>query len=304
MLQILGIVFPIFAIIGLGKAAIRWKFMDATGSAILSRFTFYVPIPALLFGTISEMAVGNSFRLGGAYIVCCLMLYGIALAAGRWLTEPSLAHRAVFALDATLSNAVFLGTPLVSALWGVAGLNLLIGIIIFTNILIPLSIILMEIGSNTKTSRLIVSDILLALLKNPVIVFTILGLLWRLTGLPLPAPARLFVDLLARAAAPLALFCLGMSLPAIRWDVIQEAAMGSALKLIVMPALVWGFCYAVGVSGLALAVAVLTAAMPTGANAFLVARGTTAYGASSATTVVLATLLSLITLPVGLFLLR
>jgi predicted permease len=46
---------------------------------------------------------------------------------------------------------------------------------------------------------------------------------------------------------------------------------------------------------------VLTAGLPTGANAFLIARGTTTYGESSATTVAMATLISVVTIPVILY---
>lgn len=50
-----------------------------------------------------------------------------------------------------------------------------------------------------------------------------------------------------------------------------------------------------------MAVAVICAALPTGANAFLLARGTTEHGAALATTMVLATGFALLTLPIVLY---
>jgi predicted permease len=61
MLQIQGIAFPIFAVIGLGKAAIFWKFADEAVSASLSRFTFYVLIPAVLLKSVSETTTTSAF---------------------------------------------------------------------------------------------------------------------------------------------------------------------------------------------------------------------------------------------------
>jgi malonate transporter len=153
-----------------------------------------------------------------------------------------------------------------------------------------------RVGGTTTARSTIIS-----LLKNPAINSLILGVLWRATGMPIPVPLHNFLDLLARAAAPLALFCLGTSLPAMSWEVIREGVSGIVLKLAVMPLVVAVLCYWDGYTGLTLAVAVLTAGLPTGANAFLIARGTTTYGESSATTVAMATLISIVTIPIILY---
>jgi len=303
VLQIVGIILPLFAIIALGKAAVRWHFMDSSGSAALSSFTFYVPIPALLFGLMAELQI--SLGVSGAYLAGCLVIYAIALWVGRWLADSSLAHRAVFALDTTFGNVTFLGVPLILSVWGKDGLGHLVGIIVVTTSLIPLSVILMEISDKRQTrSAGATKNMVLGILKNPVINSMIIGFFWRVTGIPIPDPLHNFLDILAKAAPPLALFCLGTSLPAISWEVIREGLSGTFLKLVIMPLLVATLCYSIGFTGLALAVAVLTAGLPTGANAFLIARGTTTYGESSATTVVMATMMSVITLPIILYLLR
>ena len=52
--QILGAVLPLFTIIGLGKLSANFGFLDAAGSAVLSRFAFFLLIPALLFGLINR----------------------------------------------------------------------------------------------------------------------------------------------------------------------------------------------------------------------------------------------------------
>jgi malonate transporter len=303
MLQILGIVVPLFAIIGLGKAAIHWKFLDGAGSAVLSRFTFFIPVPALLFGLMAELTV--SFGMSVVYFAGCLAIYMAALWVGRWFADPSLSHRAVFALDTTFGNVTFLGVPLILSVWGKDGLTHLVGIIAFTSVLIPISVILMEIGDKRGTGNpTTVRGTIYGLLRNPVIGSMILGFLWRVLGIPMPAPLHNVIDILGRAAAPLGLFCLGTSLPAISWEVIREGLSGTFAKLVAMPLVVAALCYSAGYTGLTLAVAVLTAGLPTGANAFLIARGASTYGEGSATTVVIATLMSVVTLPIILYCLQ
>lgn len=303
MAQIIGIVLPLFAVIGMGKTAIACNFLTAADAAVLSRFTFFVPIPALLFGLMAEVNV--SFGMSVVYFAGCLLVYVTALGIGRFLTDPSLPHRAVFALDTTFGNVTFLGVPLISTVWGKDGLSHLIGIIVFTTILIPISTVLMELGDRSRAARTTPApNLALALLKNPAISSVLAGLLWGVTGLPLPGPVHEFLDLLGRAAPPVALFCLGTSLPSMSWEVVREALSSTTLKLLVMPLAVGLLCYAAGYTDLALAVAILSAGLPTGANAFLIARGTTRYGESSATTVVMATLVSIATLPALLYWLR
>ena len=123
--------------------------MDSNGSAILSRFTFYVPIPALLFELMADLQI--SLGVSGVYFIGCLFVYAAALWVGRWLADSSRAHRAVFALDTTFGNVTFLGVPLILSLWGKDGLGHLVSIIVVTATLIPISVVLMEISGKRQT---------------------------------------------------------------------------------------------------------------------------------------------------------
>jgi predicted permease len=120
---------------------------------------------------------------------------------------------------------------------------------------------------------------------------------WRVSGIPLPSAVLRFLSLLGAAGPPLALFCLGASLPRPSgWTDLREVALSAVLKLVAMPALAALLAWLVGVRGVAFAVVVLAAAMPTGANAFLLARRFSTMMEASATTVVVTTALSLVTL--------
>jgi len=102
-----------------------------------------------------------------------------------------------------------------------------------------------------------------------------------------------------------ALFCLGGSLHGFdaraAW---KQTGVTVLLKLLALPLMVWVITTLMGLSQLEIAVATITAALPTGANAFLLARrygtGTEASGAS----VLVSTLLSVITLSVLLAVFR
>jgi predicted permease len=113
----------------------------------------------------------------------------------------------------------------------------------------------------------------------------------------MPVPVQRFLSLIGAAGPPLALFCLGAALPRpTGWSNLREVSLAALLKLAAMPALVALFAHLAGVHGVAFSVVVVAAALPTGANAFLLARRFETMMETSASTVVVSTALSMITL--------
>jgi len=300
MLQTFGLVIPIFAIIAMGWLAIHRNILDQAGSAALTGFAYWVALPSLLFGSIAEIEAKGLIDLAGIYLACCLAVYGCALAVSCFLLRCPLAQAAMFGLNSTYGNVIYLATPLVSAAFGTQGLTLILAIIaVHSGVLLPLAAVLIEVGSGKQGGiGVVVRNSAINLSKNPIIMSILLGFIWRLSGLDMPLALHNFFGLLGRAAAPLALFCLGTSLPPLARgsSSVREAAAGTIMKLAVLPLSVGLVAWAAGLPGLQWRVAVLTAAMPTGANAFLLARRATDYAEASATTVVLTTAISVLTI--------
>jgi predicted permease len=150
--------------------------------------------------------------------------------------------------------------------------------------------------------RVVLRRLLLALVRNPIIVAIVGGSLWRMAGPPMPAAASQLLGMLGDAAIPTALFSLGLTLRSygIRGNLLPAVVL-SGLKLALLPMLVFALgAGAVGVDPGVLAVAVLVAASPTGVNAYIFAqRNGHAVGVVS-TTIVLGTLFSMLTLPLVL----
>ncbi len=121
----------------------------------------------------------------------------------------------------------------------------------------------------------------------------------------MPAPVRSTLELVGAATAPVSLFCLGGSLRGLRAGAsLGRTALGVPLKLLAMPLLVWMFGLALGLSPLEMAVAVTAAALPTGANAFLLAARYATDPAASGAQVLVSTVLSVATLTAVLALFR
>ena len=298
MSAILEVVAPVFIIVALGYVAAQRRLIDEAGFRGLTAFTFNLAIPALLF------AGGTSGHGGGTtaavvFMLACLAVYGLGLLIGRGVLRQNLGNAALFALNAAYGNAVMMGIPLIAAAFGQAGLSILLTILaLHSMVLLSLGTVVAEIGRHRDAPLMrLVRSTLVGILRNPVVMAVMAGLAWSTLALPVPGVVRHTLEMLGAAAPPIALFCLGGSLAGYRLrSALQEVLWAVPLKLVVLPLLVWLGCRLAGLPALETGVAVTVAAMPTGANAFLLARRYALGAAASGATVLVSTMLSLLTL--------
>jgi malonate transporter len=296
---VLEVVAPVFVIVALGWAAARFRYIDAAGFKGLNTFTFTLGAPALLFlgGTTAQ---GGGGPAALAFFCGTAVLYAAALLAGRWLLGMALSPAGLFALNASFGNTVMMGIPLVVAGFGVQAMPVMLAILaLHSMVLLGVATVVAEIGLNARAPlHRVLWATARGVARNPIVMSVLVALVWRNIGLPPPTGLlRHTLDLLGAAAPPVALFCLGGSLLGFNaraaW---RETAVVLALKLLVMPLLVWGACRLLAVPPAQAAVAVLVAALPTGANAFLLAQRYQVAAEQSGAAVLLGTLLSVVTL--------
>lgn len=296
-LVVLQVVAPIFAIILAGYLAALRNWIDAAGFKGLNSFAFTLAAPSLLF------ASGTAGHQGGgaaalAFFLGVGVLYVGTLLGGRAAGLP-LGANGMLALDAAYGNTVMMGIPLVVAGFGQEGLSILIAILaLHSMLLLGAGTVIAEVAHNEKAAPLRLLAVTLAgMARNPVFVAVTAALIWSTLHLPVPAPARATLQMLGAATAPVALFCLGGSLKGFDaragW---RQTGVTVALKLVVLPILVWAIGRAMGLAPTELAVAVIAAAMPTGANAFLLARRYATGTDTSGAAVLVSTTLSVLTL--------
>jgi predicted permease len=117
------------------------------------------------------------------------------------------------------------------------------------------------------------SALLLAIIKNPFVLSCVVGILFHSLGLVPPKLLLDVLDIIGKGALGLALLAAGAGL---RFEELKAtgttAALATALKLGLMPLLVFLLTSLLGVSGTAQHVAVICAAVPTGSGAYVLAR--------------------------------
>lgn len=291
------VILPVFVLIALGYAAARLKWMSEEGLRGLNDFVFRLALPCLIFnGATSPHEGGGATAL--AFFTGCLTAYALAMLVARWPLRMRLGEANTFGLNASFGNSGMIGIPLVLAAYGQAGLSQLLAIIgLHSLILLPIATVIGELAHGGRAPLWqILRATMVSILKNPIMIAVLLGFVVYQSGLPVPGPARRFLELTGAAASPAALFCLGGTLVA--FDARRDwpsALICTSVKLLVMPLLVWLVGQAIGLPPLAMAVALITAALPTGANAFFLSRRYAAGAERSGATVLLSTLLSVVT---------
>ncbi len=311
-----AIIVGIFGLVGLGYASRRTGLLAASVGRGLTDFVFKAAIPILLFDTLSsaDFQELSPWRIWAAYFIPFALIWACGRLTIRHVFGRDERAGIVAGGSAAFSNGVLIGLPLMQAAFGEAGTIYLIVIVaVQLPVMMLVSVVLHEFatsaeseasglrGSRGEAAR----RLALALATHPILLSILAGLLWRLTGIQAPGVALSILDPLARAAGPLALFAAGMAL--LDYGVarqVRPAFAIAALKLFVMPALVFACAQALALPPLGIAVVTLTAACPTGVNAFLIARRLGAGQALASNAMLISTAGAVVTVSLWLVLLQ
>ncbi len=308
MQSILETVLPIFGLILCGYVVGRRGWMSEEAIKGLNTFVFYLAIPALLFRAMARGPGLIEISIVGAYMSAILVTFVLALLVSGLLFRTNLAERALFGMGSTFSNTVLLGIPLIfTALGDAGGVQLMLIITFHSIVIFPVITVLIELGLGAGQGwRSLAINTVKALAVNPIILALVAGIAYGASGLALPGPVDRFAVLLGAAAAPCALFALGATLTAftIAGDLKETLAI-VFMKLFIHPAIMAVMAlYVFDLTPLAAAVAILTAAIPSGANVFIMARQYNIYLARSASAVLISTALAVVTLSILLAVLK
>ncbi|TMV56183.1 AEC family transporter, partial [Thioclava sp. BHET1] len=240
MLGVLTRILPFFAVIGIGYASGRFNFISEAATAGITRFVFYFALSALLFRFASNLSLEQIFDLHFvmAYLSAGFIVFAIAAAVAFWRRLP-LDQAAMEALVAVSGNTGFMGLPMLVALLGQAAAGPMLLIVSMDMIVFSSLVTLFITAARTGRLRLETFRHLgLGLVKNPMIVSMVAGLLWSASGAPVPKPLNEFMALLGGAATPGALFAIGASLASKSAERLEVAIWLSACKLLLHPAMV------------------------------------------------------------------
>lgn len=266
MTAILSITAPIYILITLGYLAARSQLISPIQLRGMGVFVLNFALPALLFQALSRHPAGEVFdrKYMIAYGAGSLCVFAAGLAMAKWRGQ-TLTASAVNALGMTISNAGFVGYPLMYTVIGEkAALFMAQNMLIENLFILPLFLIIVEsAGSRGKPLAQTVRGIVIGLVKNPMILAIAAGMAFSLYGADVPVILDKTTAMLAAASAPIALFVmggrlLGLKLAGSTVDIIQ-ITLG---KLFLHPLLVVGLLYLLEAGAQTLFIAAMFASVP------------------------------------------
>lgn len=263
---ILSITAPIYILIALGYVAARAQVLAPVELRGMGIFVLNFALPALLFQALSRHPAAQVFdpKYLLAYGLGSLIVFAGGLALAKWRGQ-TLTASAVNALGMTMSNAGFVGYPLMVTVIGERAALFMAQHMLIENLLIlPLFLVLVEsAGSRGKPLGETVRGIVWGLLKNPMILAIAAGLAVSVGQWRVPMVVDKTTAMLAAASAPIALFIMGgrlfgLKLAGSRVD-IAHITLG---KLLFHPLLVVALLYGLGADGQTLFIAAMFASVP------------------------------------------
>ncbi len=300
MQVILDTALPFFALIFCGYGAGRFGLLSEASVAGVNAFVFYFALPTFLFDLMSTAPLDEVLnpQFVGAYLGAGLSVFLVAAVLGRVIFPVGPTQATLMGAAAVLGNTGYMGLPLVAAAFGdAAAIPLVVGLILEVTILIPLSIVLIEAQKGLgQGPGPILSSVTGAMIRNPLMIALLAGVLVSATGIGLPTPIANFTDLLGGAAGPCALFALGATLASFPVSAgLAEVSYMTGFKLLVHPAAMYLTTRLLGVEPLWATVAILGASLPVAANVFIVAKQYDTYVERTSSAILVSTIVSVVT---------
>jgi malonate transporter len=304
-MQIADLILPVFAVILTGWIVGATGYLPRALSDALIRFAYNIAMPALLIVTIAQER-GHSLinwrflvAFGGGSLLCFILVFGILSLRG----SRSLASRTMYGMAASMTNTGFVALPVLQAIYGQrAVLPAAIATVFVAVVMFPAAVILLELGQRdvhgSRTPAMITVE---HVVLNPMVLSTLIGMLLSVLDLRIPGPVSAYLNILADALTPCALFAigLGLSIDGLRAN-IGRASLLSSVKLIIMPLIVYGLSLFLKLDPLYTIAAVICAAVPTAKTVYILAGEYHCEETMVASTVSMTTLASVISLVVWL----
>ncbi len=300
----LSLASPLFVLVAIGYALMRWGKWPKNVADALTRFVFSVALPAMLFHLMSDLSrlPPVDVRLLVAFFGGCLVVFVIGRVVGHVLFRLDGVAQSVFALGGVFSNNVLLGLPLAKAILGDAALPSVALVLVFNALTLwTLVTVSVEWARHGEFSVAGFAKTARGVITNPLVAAIVSGSLFGLSGFKLPALIEAPLAMTGQAAAPMSLIALGMGLAeyGIRAGWRQSIAI-CVLKLIVQPLTVWIIARMLGLPLLETQVVVLLASLAVGVNVYLMSRQFKTMEGPVAASLVISTALAALTTPLVL----
>ncbi len=310
MSDVFSLVLPFFGLIFIGFAVAKFARQPLEALGWMNIFIIYVALPALFFQLLAKTPFEEltewGFILGSAFAT--LIVFSTMFIGSMLVSRGEIAESTIKGLAAAYGNIGYMGPGLALLAFGEQAAVPVALIFCFENVMhFIVAPLLMAVSGKERTSLpRLVTEVLRKIFLHPFIIATLFGIAAAYFRFQPPQAVNLLLDYLARAAAPCALFAMGVTL-ALRplKRIPHEMAPIVVLKLICHPLL----CYVVlswvgNFSETWMFAAVLLAALPSATNVFVIAQQYDVWVQRASASVLITTCFSVLTVTGLLYMIR
>ncbi len=238
MLEIFLLLLPLFALIGIGYLIGQTKIADKEWVRVLNLFGFYIAFPALIAKSL--MATHIVFSVHGR-IMLVQLIFSVALIILTWLACKAIGmskeNRNTFTIGVYFANAAYIGIPSLDIVFGDAAAAegaVIVAVMILVTFTLGVGIL-----ENSRNAELQIKELIIGILKNPLIWSAVIGLLLSVYNIALWQPLTELINLTAAAASPAVLVALGifLALNKPKRETLKLASVLAIIKIALIPAL-------------------------------------------------------------------
>ena len=302
MIDVLNLALPFFGLIFIGFACGKIKQIPDTALAWMNFFIVYVSLPALFYRILSQTPLEELAQVDFilATTLSTFWAFAIAFTIGMVVRRGRIDEATIAGLAGGYGNIGYMGPGLALATLGPKAAVPVALIFCFdTLLLFSLVPFMMAIASPTKKSiASVAKEVVIRIGTNPLVIATAVGILSAAVHFEAPLALDRLMQFLQNAAAPCALFTLGVTvalrpLKKMPWEV----PFTTAVKLLLHPVIIFLLLSLFGPFDQTwVYTAVLMAALPPALNVFVFARQYDTWVEQASGAVLVGTMVSVLTL--------
>lgn len=310
MLDVLNLALPYFGVIFIGYACGRLKSLPEAGLAWMNFFLLYISLPALFFRILSKTPFEqlNNVPFILATTAGTALAFFLCAVGARVIGKTSAREAVMAGLSGGYGNIGYMGPGLALAAIGTGAAAPVALIFCFDNIfLFSLVPILMAVTGGGQGNLLAtVKQVAKQILLHPLIVASYFGTTAAAFRIELPVAIDGTMQFLQNAAAPVALFALGVTVALRPFSRVPwELPWIIAVKLLIHPAIAFTLLWWLGPFSIEwAATALLMASLPPALNVFVIARQYDTWVEPASAAVLIGTMVSVVTLTTMLWLIK
>ncbi|QLF70434.1 AEC family transporter [Peteryoungia desertarenae] len=307
MADIVALVMPFFGMILLGYVSGRLGKLSADALGWLNFLIIYIALPALFFKLVSRTPIEQLTRIDfiAAALAATYSIFVFVFLIGRFIRGSNIPESTLQSLAACYGNIGYMGPGLALLAFGEEAAVPVALVFCFENAMhfIAAPALMAFAGGDKRPPLILAWDVIRKIITHPFIIATAVGFAAAAIEFQPPLALQRLIDNFAQAAAPCALFAMGVTLalrPLKRIPV--EISYIVPIKLVLHPILVYVVLSFVGdFDPLWVYVAVLLASLPTATNVFVIGQQYGVWQERASATIMITTVLSVLSVSLVLY---